>query len=78
MARKMNPLRLTTPIVIKKTTKTKIRKLAKNHPTRKGTESDEMVILRILIDYEKNHPSEIEIVPRSTYREKPALLTSTF
>lgn len=77
MAREMNPLRLTTPVVILKTTKTRLRKLAKDHPTRKGTESDEMVILRLLTEYEQNHPGEIR-TPQSTYREKPALLTTTF
>jgi len=69
MARKMNPLRLTTPIVIKKTTKTKLRSLAKDHPTRKGTESDEAVLLRILTYYEKNNPEEIR-TPQTTYRIK--------
>lgn len=69
MARKMVPTRLTTPIVIKKTTKTRLRRLAKDHPSRKGTESDEMVIIRLLTEYEHNHPDEVKI-PRSTYREK--------
>ena len=69
MARKMNPDRLTTPIVILKTTKTRLRRLAKDHPTRKGTESDETVLLRILTDYEKNHPEEIR-EPQTTYRVK--------
>ncbi len=70
MARKMNPLRLTTPIVIKKTTKTRLRRIAKDHPNRKGTESDEMVIVRLLTEYERNHPNEIR-EPRTTYRIKP-------
>ena len=69
MARKMVSTRLTTPIVIKKTTKTRIRRLTKDHPNRKGTESDEMVIIRLLTEYEHNHPDQIKI-PRPTYREK--------
>lgn len=69
MAREMNPLRSTTPIVIKKTTKTRIRCLAKDHPSRKGTESDEMIILRLLTEYEQKHSEEIRI-PQSTYRIK--------
>lgn len=69
----MNPLRDTTPIVVKKSTKTKIRKLAKDHPKRKGTETDENVILRILQEYEHNHPNEIR-EPRSTYR---SIITSS-
>jgi len=69
MSRKMNPDRLTTPVVILKTTKTRLRKLAKDHPTRKGTESDEMVILQLLKEYEQNHPEEIR-APQSTYRVK--------
>lgn len=77
MARKMVSTRLTTPIVIQKTLKTRLRKLAKDHTTRKGTESDNDVLLRLVIEYETNHPDEIRI-PQSTYREKPALLTTTF
>jgi len=77
MARKMNPLRTTTPIVIKKTIKTRIRRLAKDHPDRKGTESDETVVLRMLIEYERNHPNEIR-EPQTTYREKPEMLTTVF
>lgn len=69
MARKMVAERLTTPIVVKKTTKTRLRRLAKDHPSRKGTESDEMIIIRLLTEYEKNHIDEIQ-TPRSTYREK--------
>jgi len=69
MARQMNPLRLTTPVVIKKTTKTRLRRLAKDHPTRNGTESDEMIIIRLLTEYEQKHPEEIRI-PQSTYRVK--------
>lgn len=69
MARKQNPLRLTISIVIKKTTNTRLRRLAKDHPTRKGTESNEMVILRLLTEYEQKHPEEIRI-PQSTYRVK--------
>lgn len=70
MARKMNPLRLTTPIVMKKINKTRLRRLAKDHPNRKGTESDEMIIVRILTEYERNHPTEIR-EPQTTYRIKP-------
>ena len=69
MTRKMNPLRLTTTVVIKKTTKIKLRRLTKKHPTRKGTESDEDVLCRILIYYEQNHPEEIN-EPQSTYEVK--------
>ena len=70
MAREMNPLRTTTPIVIKKIIKTRLRRLAKDHNTRKGTESDEMIIIRILTEYEHNHPDEIRDVPQTTYRIK--------
>ena len=66
----MNPLRDTTPIVVKKTTKTRLRRLAKDHDTRKGTDSDETVIIRILTEYERNHPSEIRDMPQTTYRIK--------
>ena len=67
----MNPLRDTTPIVIKKTTKTRLRRLAKDHSTRKGTDSDETVILRILTEYEQNHPDQIRDIAQTTYRIKP-------
>jgi len=68
MARKMNPLRNNTPIAIKKTTKTMIRRLAKDHPDRYGTESDEMIIHRLVTEYYKNHPDEIR-EPQTTYRK---------
>jgi len=69
MARQMNPLRDTTPIVIKKTTKTRLRRLAKDHDTRKGTDSDETIIIRMLTEYEHNHPDQIRD-PQTTYRIK--------
>jgi len=69
MARAMNPLRLTTPIVILKTTKTRLRRLAKDHTSRKGTESDEMIIFRLLTEYEQKHLEEIR-EPQTTYRVK--------
>ena len=69
MAREMVSTRLTTPVVILKTTKTRLRKLAKDHPNRKGTESDDMVIIRLLTEYETNHPTEIR-EPQTTYRVK--------
>ncbi len=69
MARQMNPLRLTTPIVVLKTVKTRIRRLAKDHADRKGTESDQAVIIRLLNYYEKDHVNEIK-EPRTTYRIK--------
>ena len=69
MAREMVSTRLTTPIVIKKTTKTRLRRIAKDHPDRKGTESDEMILIRLLTEYETNHPEEIK-EPRTTYTSK--------
>lgn len=63
----MNPLRKTTTIVILKTTKTRVRSLAKDHNKRKGTETDESVLLKLLSYYEQNHPNEIR-EPKPTYR----------
>lgn len=71
MAREMVDTRLTTPVVILKTTKTRIRKLAKDIPKKSRTESDDMVIIRLLTEYEINHPTEISLIPKSTYKKKP-------
>lgn len=70
MARKMNPLRYNTPIALKKSTKTMLRRIARDHPDRAGTESDETIVHRILAEYCKNHPDEIR-EPQTTYRNKP-------
>jgi hypothetical protein len=68
MARPANPNRVTTPISILKSQKLRLRKYAQPDQKRKGYESDQVVLERILREYETNHAINCE--PKSTYATK--------
>ena len=68
MARPANPNRVTTPISILKSQKLRLRKYAQPDIKRKGYESDQVVLERILKEYEVNHAVNCE--PKSTYATK--------
>lgn len=66
MARKKNPNRNTTPIMIEKILKIKLDKLRNKDEKRQGNESDNTVLSRIVPQYMEDHPTEVH-EPRSTY-----------
>lgn len=69
MARTMNPERKTTPIVVTKHQKARIRAYAEKSTFRTGYESDSQVLERILADYEARHPLA-DRTPKPTYVRK--------
>ena len=69
MARKANPNRLQTPVMIDKTLKTKLDRLRNKDSKRNGNESDNAVITRIVRIFCQDHPHELH-EPRTTYATK--------
>lgn len=66
MARPANPNKLTTPISILKSQKARMRVYAEPSKKRKGNESDEEVLERILTFYEQHH-NVTDKRPKPTY-----------
>lgn len=69
MARKRNPNRMTTPIMIDKVLKLKLDRLRNKDSKRQGNESDNTVLSRIVPIYMSEHRSEVH-EPRTTYSSK--------
>lgn len=69
MARKRNPNRTTTPIMIDKVLKLKLDRLRNKDSKRQGNESDNTVLSRIVPIYMSEHQGEVH-EPRTTYSSK--------
>lgn len=70
MARKPNPNRTKTPIMIDKSLKLELNQLRNKSDTRQGNESDNDIIYRIIRFLRQNHATLFH-EPRTTYSVKP-------